>query len=222
MDQAATLGETHLLWSSAPDTTLPLEASKYDYQLACRIAGGDMHAFEEFYQRYHRRVYTLCLRMMRNQTESEDLTQEIFLHVYRKIGSFRGESTMMTWLHRVTVNQVLMYLRKSGVRREKTTEDGVVPEPQVNSAPVPGQMMALDRLALDKAIAQLPPGYRAVFILHDVEGYEHAEIARMLGGCVGTSKSQLHKARKKLRELLKHDFQTPEQNLSETSSQSSR
>ncbi|HEV7860437.1 MAG TPA: RNA polymerase sigma factor [Pyrinomonadaceae bacterium] len=222
MDQAATLSNSQLVWSHATETALPPDASAYDYQLACRIADGDMHAFEEFYQRYHRRVYTLCLRMMRNQTEAEDLTQEIFLHVYRKIGSFRGESTMMTWLHRVTVNQVLMHLRKSGVRREKTTEDGVVPEPKVNNAPIPGQMMALDRLVLDKAIAQLPPGYRAVFILHDVEGYEHAEIARMLGGCVGTSKSQLHKARKKLRELLKHDFQLPEQKLSENSSPSSR
>jgi len=221
MDHAATLSESHILWKSATETSLPLEASQYDYQLARRIAVGDMQAFEEFYQRYHRRVYTLCLRMMRNQTESEDLTQEIFLHVYRKIGSFRGESSMMTWLHRVTVNQVLMHLRRSGVRREKTTEDGVVPEPKENVAPLPGQMMALDRLALDKAIAQLPPGYKAVFILHDVEGYEHAEIARMLGGCVGTSKSQLHKARKKLRELLKNDFQTPEQQLTETSSQSS-
>jgi RNA polymerase sigma-70 factor (ECF subfamily) len=218
MDQAATLSETHILWSSATDAALPLEASAYDYQLARRIAGGDMDAFEEFYQRYQRRVYTLCLRMMRNQTEAEDLTQEIFLHVYKKIGSFRGESSMMTWLHRVTVNQVLMHLRKSGVRREKTTEDGEVPEPKANSAPVPGQMMALDRLALDKAIAQLPPGYRAVFILHDIEGYEHTEIARMLGSCVGTSKSQLHKARKKLRELLKHDFQTPGQTLAEITS----
>jgi RNA polymerase sigma-70 factor (ECF subfamily) len=222
MDQAVTLSESHILWSGATQTALPLEASQYDYQLACRIAGGDMHAFEEFYQRYHRRVYTLILRMMRNQTEAEDLTQEIFLHVYKKIGSFRGESSMMTWLHRVTVNQVLMHLRKSGVRREKTTEDGEVPEPKVNNAPVPGQLMALDRLALDKAIAQLPPGYRAVFILHDVEGYEHAEIARMLGGCVGTSKSQLHKARKKLRELLKHEFQTPAQELTEVPAQSSR
>jgi RNA polymerase sigma-70 factor (ECF subfamily) len=218
MDQAATLSESHILWSSATETAPALEASRYDYQLACRIAGGDMNAFEEFYQRYHRRVYTLCLRMMRNQTEAEDLTQEIFLHVYRKISSFRGESTMMTWLHRVTVNQVLMYLRKSGVRREKTTEDGIVPEPKVTSAPAPSQMMALDRLALDKAIARLPPGYRAVFVLHDVEGYEHAEIARMLGGCIGTSKSQLHKARKKLRDLLKDEFQTPERKLPETSS----
>jgi RNA polymerase sigma-70 factor (ECF subfamily) len=205
MNQAATFSESQLAWASATDTAPPLEASRYDYQLACRIAGGDMQAFEEYYQRYHRRVYTLCLRMTHNEAEAEDLTQEIFLHVYKKIGSFRGESTMMTWLHRVTVNQVLMHFRKSVVRREQTTEDGETPEPKVVPAQIPSQMRAIDRLTLDKAIAQLPPGYKAVFILHDVEGYEHTEIARMLGSCVGTSKSQLHKARKKLRDLLKDE-----------------
>jgi RNA polymerase sigma-70 factor (ECF subfamily) len=203
MEQVATFSEAQMMWSGATETAPPLEASQYDYQLAGKIAAGDMVAFEELYQRYHRRVYTLCLRMMRNVPEAEDLTQEIFLHVYRKIGSFRGESTMMTWLHRVTINQVLMHYRKSGVRREKTTEDGEVPEPKAEGAQAPLQMMTIDRLALDRAIAQLPPGYRAVFILHDVEGYEHTEIAQIRGGCVGTSKSQLHKARKKLRELLK-------------------
>jgi RNA polymerase sigma-70 factor (ECF subfamily) len=162
-----------------------------------------MQAFEELYGRYHRRVYALCLRMTNNIAEAEDLAQEVFIHVYRKIGSFRGESAMMTWLHRVTVNKVLMHFRKNAVRRERMTLDGESPEPVAKSGETPTHMLAVDRIALDRAIAQLPPGYRAVFILHDVEGYEHAEIARICGTAVGTSKSQLHKARKKLVELLK-------------------
>jgi RNA polymerase sigma-70 factor (ECF subfamily) len=141
--------------------------------------------------------------MTNNIAEAEDLAQEVFIHVYRKIGSFRGESAMMTWLHRVTVNKVLMHFRRNAVRRERTTFDGESPEPVVRARETPDQTLAVDRIALDRAIAQLPPGYRAVFVLHDVEGYEHAEIARICGTAVGTSKSQLHKARKKLVELLK-------------------
>jgi RNA polymerase sigma-70 factor, ECF subfamily len=203
MSQAIILDEVHPLWTGVAKGPEPLEASLYDYRLAQRIAGGDMQAFEELYDRYHRRVYTLCLRMTGNQTEAEDLAQEIFIHVYRKIGSFRGESMMMTWLHRVTVNKVLMHFRKNSVRRELMTETGDAPEPKAQAADIPSQTLAVNRIALDRAISQLPPGYRAVFLLHDVEGYEHAEIARICGTATGTSKSQLHKARKKLHELLK-------------------
>ncbi|HUQ33385.1 MAG TPA: RNA polymerase sigma factor [Pyrinomonadaceae bacterium] len=203
MSQAITLDEGLAVWPGASAEGPPLEASSYDYQLARRIASGDMQAFEELYGRYHRRVYALCLRMTNNIAEAEDLAQEVFIHVYRKIGSFRGESAMMTWLHRVTVNKVLMHFRRNAVRRERTTLDGESPEPVVRVRETPDQTLAVDRIALDRAIAQLPPGYRAVFILHDVEGYEHAEIARICGTAVGTSKSQLHKARKKLVELLK-------------------
>jgi RNA polymerase sigma-70 factor (ECF subfamily) len=140
--------------------------------------------------------------MTNNVAEAEDLTQEIFIHVYHKIGGFRGESTMTTWLHRVTVNYVLMHFRKNSVRRELTTEDGETPEPFVKAASTERQLAILDRLALERAIAQLSPGYRAVLILHDVEGYQHDEIARICGNSIGTSKSQLHKARKRLYELL--------------------
>jgi RNA polymerase sigma-70 factor (ECF subfamily) len=206
--QAITLDEGQPVWSSVAKESAPGDASQFDYQLARRVAGGDMQAFEELYNRYHRRVYTLCLRMTNDVAEAEDLAQEIFIHVYRKIGSFRGESTMMTWLHRVTVNKVLMHFRKNSVRRERTTNDGESPEPVVKGAETPSQTLAVDRIALDRAIAQLPPGYRAAFILHDVEGYEHAEIARICGTAVGTSKSQLHKARKKLYELLKGGRET--------------
>lgn len=203
INQAATLDDNVILWAQEKTDSPALRASQADCLLARRIAAGDMQAFEELYQLYHSRVYRLCLRMTNNPTEAEDLTQEIFLHVYRKIGSFRGESAMMTWLHRVSVNKVLMHFRSSTVRREKMTEDGSAPEPAMRRAKSHDQVLAVDRLALDKAIAQLPPGYRAVLLLHDVEGYEHTEIARMMGTAVGTSKSQLHKARIKVRALLK-------------------
>ncbi|HVG35042.1 MAG TPA: RNA polymerase sigma factor [Pyrinomonadaceae bacterium] len=127
----------------------------------------------------------------------------MFIHVYHRIGGFRGESTMRTWLHRVTINNVLMHFRKNSVRRERTTEDGTSPEPALHYTTTPGQTPSLDRIALERAIAQLGPGYRAVFILHDIEGYEHAEVAKICGNSIGNSKSQLHKARKKLYELLK-------------------
>ncbi len=171
-----------------------------DEQLA---ASGDIKAFEELYQRHNRRVYSLCLRMTRNISEAEDLTQEVFIQLFRKVGSFRGESTFTTWLHRLTVNQVLMHFRKRSVKMEQTTEDGETPVQAVKGTENPIRMSVVDHIALDEAIAQLSPGYRAVFLLHDVEGYEHEEIARMLGRSVGTSKSQLHKARKKLRKLLR-------------------
>lgn len=168
-----------------------------------------MPAFEELYERHNRRVYSLCLRMTQNVTEAEDLMQEAFIQLFRKIGSFRGDSAFTTWLHRLTVNQVLMHFRKRSVKLEKTTEEGETPEQVVIGTGNPNQMPVVDRIALDQAIAQLPPGYRAVFVLHDVEGHEHEEIARMLNVAVGTSKSQLHKARMKLRGLLKMQNATP-------------
>jgi RNA polymerase sigma-70 factor (ECF subfamily) len=173
-----------------------------DYELAQEAARGDMEAFEALYERHHRRVYSLCLRMLANVTEAEDLTQEVFVQVFRKISSFRGESAFTTWLHRLTVNQVLMHFRKRGVKLEHTTEEGEMRQVVQAGSERPQAMPIVDRIALDRAIAELPPGYRTVFVLHDVEGYEHEEIARMLGLSVGTSKSQLHKARMKLRTLL--------------------
>lgn len=178
-----------------------------DYELAQSASVGDISAFELLYERHNRRVYSLCLRMTQNASEAEDLAQEVFIQLFRKIGSFRGESAFTTWLHRLTVNQVLMHFRKRGVRMEQTTEDGETPVQVVRGTENPLQMPVVDRIALDKAVGQLPPGYRTVFILHDVEGHEHEEIARMLGCSVGTSKSQLHKARMKLRGLLRQQIQ---------------
>ena len=174
-----------------------------DFELAQQSAAGDMDAFEELYRRHFRRVYALCLRMMGNPTEAEDLTQEVFTNLYKKIGSFRGDSAFTTWLHRMTVNQVLMHFRKRSTRSERTTDEGETPVQIVLGTENPNRMPIIDRIALEKAIAELPLGYRTVFVLHDVEGHEHEEIASMLGIAAGTSKSQLHKARLKLRNLLK-------------------
>jgi len=140
--------------------------------------------------------------MTGNSTEAEDLTQDVFIQVFRKLATFRGDSAFTTWLHRLTVNQVLMHFRKNHVRKEELTEDGEMPvgimidRNRFNRTPV------LDRLALNEAIAQLPRGYRIVFVLHDVEGLEHSEIASLLGCSIGTSKSQLHRARMRMRLLL--------------------
>jgi RNA polymerase sigma-70 factor (ECF subfamily) len=206
---------TYPIWQKVADAALaPAEETQHssDYALAQRAARGEMEAFEVLYQRHNRRVYSLCLRMTQNVQEAEDLTQESFIQLYRKIGSFRGDSAFTTWLHRLTVNQVLMHFRKRSVKMEKTTEEGETPVQIVKGTENPNAMPVIDRIALDHAIAQLPPGYKSVFILHDVEGHEHEEVARILGCSVGTSKSQLHKARMKLRRLLKQ--QNPAQNIS--------
>ncbi|MBC7911053.1 MAG: RNA polymerase sigma factor [Pyrinomonadaceae bacterium] len=204
---------TYPIWQKVADASIAEAAPRStDYSLAQRATKGDMQAFEELYQRHHRRVYSLCLRMTQNVQEAEDLTQEAFIQLYRKIGSFRGDSAFTTWLHRLTVNQVLMHFRKRSVKMEKTTEEGETPVQVVHGTANPNAMPVVDRIALDNAIAQLPPGYKSVFILHDIEGHEHEEVARMLGCSVGTSKSQLHKARMKLRRLLNQ--QTPPQNAS--------
>jgi RNA polymerase sigma-70 factor (ECF subfamily) len=181
--------------------TLNVSTAK-DFELTQAAAAGNMIAFEEVYQRHHRRVYSICLRMLQNATEAEDLTQDVFIQLYRKIGSFRGDSAFTTWLHRLTVNQVLMHFRKRNVKFEKTTEEGETPVQIVGGTENPRKMPVVDKIAIENAIAQLPDGYRNVFVLHDVEGYEHEEVARILGCSVGTSKSQLHKARLKLRKLL--------------------
>ncbi len=181
--------------------TIDIGSAK-DYELTKLSAKGDMVAFEEIYNRHHRRVYSICLRMLQNTTEAEDLTQDVFIQLHRKIGSFRGDSAFTTWLHRLTVNQVLMHFRKRNVKFEKTTQEGETPIQIVGGTQNPRKMPVVDKIAIEDAIAQLPDGYRNVFVLHDVEGYEHEEVARILGCSVGTSKSQLHKARLKLRILL--------------------
>ena len=186
---------------SAAATILDLATAK-DIELTKVAAQGDMAAFEEIYKRHHRRVYSICLRMLQNASEAEDLTQDVFIQLYRKISSFRGDSAFTTWLHRMTVNQVLMHFRKRTVKYEKTTEEGETPDQIVSGTGNPHKMQIVDKIALDNAIEQLPTGYKNVFVLHDVEGYQHGEIATMTGVAEGTSKAQLFRARRLLREAL--------------------
>jgi len=172
-----------------------------------RAQRGDAVAFERIYQLHSRRVYSLCLRMVSNTAEAEDLTQEAFLQLFRKISSFRGESAFSTWLHRLAVNVVLMKLRKKRMP-ETSLEEATEPDEEGGGprrdfgAPDLQLSGSVDRVHLQRAVEQLPPGYKAIFVLHDVQGYEHNEIAGIMGCSIGNSKSQLHKARMRLRELL--------------------
>jgi RNA polymerase sigma-70 factor, ECF subfamily len=168
---------------------------------------GDVAAFERIYRLHSRRVYTLCLRMVSDRSEAEDLTQEVFLQLFRKINTFRGESAFSTWLHRMSVNIVLLRFRKkSPLEKSLATitnpEEGPSAEAREWGGPDLRLKGALDRIALETAINALPPGYKAMFILHEVQGYKHEEIAEIFGCSAGNSKSQVHKARARLRELL--------------------
>jgi RNA polymerase sigma-70 factor, ECF subfamily len=188
------------------DPRQPQGAGLSEAQAIEQAKQGDAEAFEFLYNLHKRRVYSLCLRMTANTAEAEDLTQEAFLQLFRKIGTFRGESAFSTWLHRMAVNVVLMHLRKKGlpvVSLEEATEGDEDTPKKDFGADDPVLSGSVDRLRLQHAVDQLPPGYRSIFVLHDVEGYEHNEIATMVGCSIGNSKSQLHKARMKLREFLK-------------------
>jgi RNA polymerase sigma-70 factor, ECF subfamily len=179
---------------------------------AIRLAQeGNAEAFERIYQLHSRRVYSLCLRMMGNTAEAEDLAQEAFLQLFRKIHTFRGESAFSTWLHRLTVNVVLMRLRRK-TAVEASLEQMTEPDEETGGPPREfgaedlGLAGSVDRVNLERAVAQLPPGYKQVFALHDIQGYEHNEIAELMGCSIGNSKSQLHKARTRLRELLQENL----------------
>jgi RNA polymerase sigma-70 factor, ECF subfamily len=167
---------------------------------------GDPKAFEVLYNLHKRRIYSLCLRMVNNAAEAEDLAQEAFMQLFRKISTFRGEAAFSTWFHRLTVNIVLMHLRKKGLDeisldQEPPEDDQGLPKKEYGGEDL-HLRGSVDRIALGKAIADLPKGYRTILVLHDVEGYEHNEIAGLVGCSIGNSKSQLFKARLKLRSLL--------------------
>ena len=179
---------------------------------AVRLAQeGDSAGFERLYQLHSRRVYRLCLHMVKDPAEAEDLTQSAFLQTFRKIHTFRGDSLFSTWLHRLTINIVLMRLRKrrfSEISLDETLK-------KTDEAPRPSAEFGgldlnldgvIDRINLEKGINELPDGCKKMLILHDIEGYQHSEIAQILGCSVGNSKSQLHKARMRLRELLSGRF----------------
>jgi RNA polymerase sigma-70 factor (ECF subfamily) len=173
-----------------------------DLELARRCQSGDATAFEELYRQHAGRLYNLVFRMSGSAQEADDLLQEVFLHAHRKLGSFRGDSSLGTWLYRLGMNHCLDYLRGRQSRMGRATdslEDEGMPEPV---APAPVVPTAISRMDLERAIAQLPAGCRAAFLLHDVEGFDHREVAAILGVSEGTSKSQVHKARMKLRAML--------------------
>jgi RNA polymerase sigma-70 factor, ECF subfamily len=179
-------------------------------EVVAKAQTGDVDCFEILYGRHKRRIFSLCLRMTGDYARAEDFTQEAFLQLYRKIASFRGESSFSTWLHRLTVNIVLMHWRKKGlveVSLEETLEAQSEDMPKKEIGRRDDVLHgAIDRMTLENAIRDLPAGYRITFVLHDIEGYEHNEIAEMLGCSIGNSKSQLHKARMKLRAMLPLSF----------------
>jgi RNA polymerase sigma-70 factor (ECF subfamily) len=174
--------------------------------LVALAQGGDESAFRALFEAHKGRVYSICLRMTHSPADAEDLTQQAFLLVFRKIATFRAESSFSTWLYRLAVNEVLMHLRKKR-HPEISFDDGDASQEKPLTREYAEDDLRLtgtaDRLTLNKAIAELARGYRVVFLLHDVEGYEHNEIARMMNWSVGNSKSQLHKARRKLREWFR-------------------
>ena len=203
LPEDAAAGET----SAAPDPALSAPAvpnPPCETDLLAQAQAGDHHAFAQLYSLHKRRIYSLCLRMVGNVAEAEDLTQETFLQLHRKIATFRGDSAFSTWLHRLAINVVLMHLRKKGLSLI-SLDEAMEPAPEGSpgrsfGAPDLTLTGSIDRLALERAVADLPAGYRLIFILHDIEGYEHHEIASMLDCSIGNSKSQLHKARLKLRD----------------------
>jgi len=192
--------------STQEPAALPASANT-DPDILTRAQAGDHQAFAQLYSLHKRRIYSLCVRMVGNMAEAEDLTQEAFLQLHRKIATFRGDSAFSTWLHRLAINLVLMHLRKKSLpvisldaAMEPTPDEG---PGRSFGAPDPSLTGSIDRLALERAISDLPAGYRLIFVLHDIEGYEHSEIAAMLDCSIGNSKSQLHKARLKLRDAMR-------------------
>jgi RNA polymerase sigma-70 factor (ECF subfamily) len=191
-------------------------------ELIRRAQLGDAAAFECIYRLHSGRVYALCARMLRNRTEAEDLTQEAFLGVLRKIRTFRGEAAFSTWLHRIAVNVVLMRLRKKTLLEsspEKTGEPDVDRSHPQEELGGPDLLLAgtIDRVNLQRAMDQLVPHHRLVVELHDIQGYKHKEIAQILDWSIGNSKAQLHRARQRLRELLHEtlhsEWRTPPRTL---------
>jgi RNA polymerase sigma-70 factor, ECF subfamily len=191
-----------------PAKTVPALKRDCELQIVSRAKQGDEEAFAALFQAHKKRVYTLCLRMTGDVADAEDLTQDAFIQVFRKIHAFRGDSAFSTWLYRVAVNTVLMKLRTRKTREVSLDEPiclehSFVPrEYGLNDLHLQG---TIDRIALIRAISELPKGYREIFILHEVAGYGHQEIAQLLHCSIGNTKSQLHKARLKIREFLLRD-----------------
>jgi RNA polymerase sigma-70 factor (ECF subfamily) len=175
-----------------------------DLDLVERCRKGDLGAFEEVYRTHSRRLYGVAVRMLGNQADAEDMLQEIFLAAHRKMESFRGDSALGTWLYRLAVNLCLDYLRS---RRGRTVQltDALEDEPSLpDTATQSLAARTVTKMDLERALAQLPEGCRTAFVLHDVQGLEHREVAEVMGIAEGTSKSQVHKARMRIRVFLAH------------------
>ena len=172
-----------------------------DLELARRCHEGDAAAFEDVYRRHAGRLYNVVRRMLGSAEEAEDLVQEVFLQAHRKLGSFRGDSSLGTWLYRLAMNHCLDVLRNRQTKMAHLTDSMDAPNAAAVAAPGPA-LGAVSRIDLERAIATLPPACRAAFLLHDVEGFGHTEVASILGISDGTSKSQVHKARLRIREKL--------------------
>src|SRR4030095_10906372 len=179
-------------------------------QLITRALRGDSDALQTLIEKNHKRVYALCLRMTRSVPDAEDLTQDAFVHVLSKLKTFRGKSALSTWIYRITTNTTLMHFRKQQRYSTSLTgtwdgsRDGDSGEIPLEVSQTDRQLKAtVNRLALTNALDQLPSGCRNILVMHDIEGYAHREIASTLRCATGTSKSQLHKARRKMREALK-------------------
>ena len=168
--------------------------------LVRRCQAGDSDAFEALYRQHSPRIYSLACRMTGSRQEGEDLLQEIFLQVHRKLDSFRGDATLGTWLYRLAMNHCLDFVRSRQARMKAVTE---ALEEDGSREPAAPRETPVARLDLERAVQQLPDGYRAAFVLHDIEGLDHKQIANMLGISEGTSRSQVFKARMKLRALLR-------------------
>jgi RNA polymerase sigma-70 factor (ECF subfamily) len=181
-------------------TMTPLSA-----EIIKRAQAGDSDAFADLFNAHKARIYALCLRMTNNTAEAEDLTQDAFLQVFRKLSTFRGDSALSTWMHRIAVNTVLMHFRKKVLHQVSLDErsDGEGKTIRRECGGKDGRLSGtVDRIALIRALQELPAGYRTIFLLHEVQGYEHQEIAQLLDCSVGNSKSQLHKAKLRIREIL--------------------
>ncbi len=173
-------------------------ARNTEVELIRRAAGGEVEAFEQLYREHAGRVLALCLRMTRDRGEAEELVQDVFVRVWEKLASFRGGSAFSTWLHRVAVNTVIENLRAKARWRDR--HDALVDAAEATDSVFANQAGA--DIDLEKAIAKLPVQARMVFVLHDIEGHKHREIAAQTGLAVGTSKAHLHRARQLLRDLL--------------------
>ncbi len=188
-------------------TPVPFDS---DLHLVQRAQQGDSDAFASLFHSHKARIYALCLRMTNNIAEAEDLTQDAFLQVFRKLATFRGDSALSTWLYRIAVNTVLMHFRKKKLR-QISLDEPYAQDANTSRRESPSReygrnddrlAASVDRIALARAISELPVGYRTIYLLHEVEGYEHQEIAELLRCSVGNCKSQLHKAKLRIRELL--------------------